>query len=125
MNNGIASRHYAIDPMSGDMTHTNTSLTAEAIRDLCDRVGFSSDDIQCLACGTSSPDQLIPGHASMVHAALNCPPCEVISPSGVCCAGVNALKYGFLNVASGACHNAVVAKPARLSFQLADRGGYD
>ena len=29
-------------------------------------------------------------------------------PSGVCCAGISALKYGFLNVASGACDNAIV-----------------
>jgi 3-oxoacyl-[acyl-carrier-protein] synthase-3 len=108
MNNGIVSRHYAIDQASGVITHTNAELTAEAIRDLCRRSGFSTDAIQCLACGTSSADQVIPGHASMVHAALNCPPCDIISASGVCCAGVNALKYGFLNVASGACDNAVV-----------------
>ena len=108
MNNGIVSRHYAIDPATGAVTHTNAALTADAIRTLCRRFGFSTDDIQCLACGTSSADQVIPGHASMVHAELDCPPCDIISPGGVCCAGVRALKYGFLNVVSGACDNAVV-----------------
>jgi 3-oxoacyl-[acyl-carrier-protein] synthase-3 len=83
-------------------------MTAEAIRNLCSTTGFSTDAIQCLASGTSSADQVIPGHASMVHAELNCPPCDILSPNGVCCAGVSALKYGFLNVASGACDNAVV-----------------
>ena len=108
MNNGIVSRYYAIDPATGAVTHTNATLTADAIRTLCRRFGFSTDDIQCLACGTSSADQVIPGHASMVHAELDCPPCDIISPGGVCCAGVGALKYGFLNVVSGACDNAVV-----------------
>jgi 3-oxoacyl-[acyl-carrier-protein] synthase-3 len=108
MNNGITTRYYAIDPATGAVTHTNASLTAEAIRNLCRSSGFSIDAIQCLASGTSSADQVIPGHASMVHAELNCPPCDILSPSGVCCAGVSALKYGLLNVASGACDNAVV-----------------
>jgi len=108
MNNGIANRYYAIDPASGVITHTNAGLTAAAIRNLCRGSGFATDDIQCLACGTSSADQVIPGHASMVHAELNCPPCDIISPGGVCCAGVSALKYGYLNVASGASDNAIV-----------------
>lgn len=108
MNNGITTRHYAIDPSTGKVTHTNAKMTADAIRSLCRNCGFSTADIQCLACGSSSADQIIPSHASMVHAELGCPPCEVIGTSGVCCSGVSALKYGFLNVVAGGCDNAVV-----------------
>ena len=43
----------------------------------------------------------------MVHAELGTPPCEIISPTGVCCAGVSALKYAALNVAAGLMPNAV------------------
>ncbi len=108
INNGIQSRHYAIDPETGAVTHTNAALTAEAIRNLARDTGFPTSDIACLACGTSSADQIIPSHASMVHAELGSPPCDIISPSGVCCAGVSALKYGYLNVAAGMTPNAVV-----------------
>ena len=108
MNNGIASRHYAIDPATGAITHTNAGMTAEAIRNLCRDFEFSVADIQCLASGTSSADQVIPGHASMVHAELGSPPCDVLSPAGVCCAGVSAFKYGYMNVVTGSCDNAVV-----------------
>ncbi|HEX2281351.1 MAG TPA: StlD/DarB family beta-ketosynthase [Thermomicrobiales bacterium] len=108
MNNGIKSRHYAIDPDTGNMTHSNVEMTAEAIRAACNGSGASLAEIECLVCGTSSPDQLIPSHASMVHAALDCPPCEVVSTSGVCCSGVSAFKYGYLNVAGGLCDRAVV-----------------
>ena len=101
INSGIKSRHYAIDPGTGRITHTNAEMTAEAVRAACRSAGLSPADIACLACGTSSADQLIPSHASMVHAALDCPPCEVIATSGVCCSGVSAFKYGFLNVAGG------------------------
>jgi 3-oxoacyl-[acyl-carrier-protein] synthase III len=108
INNGITRRHYAIDSSTGAVTHTNAKMTADAIRNLCDGCSFSIANIECLACGTSSADQIIPSHASMVHAELGCPPCEVVATSGVCCSGVSAFKYGFLNVVAGACSNAVV-----------------
>ncbi len=107
INNGIEARHYAIDPETGAVTHTNAELTAEAVLALCRDAGLDPADIACLACGTSSADQVIPGHASMVHAALRTPPCEIVSPGGVCCAGVSALKYAALNVAAGLLPNAV------------------
>ena len=108
INNGITRRYYAIDPATGAATHTNARLTAEAIKNLCQTSGFLAADIQCLSCGTSSADQIIPSHASMVHAEIGSPPCEIASLSGVCCSGVSALKYGYLNVLAGACDNAVV-----------------
>lgn len=107
MNNGIVSRHYAMDPETRAMTHTNVELTAAAIRNLQSADRCTTDSIQCLACGTSSPDQLIPSHASMVHAELRSPPCEVIATSGVCCSGISALKYAYMNVAAGMTKHAV------------------
>ena len=108
INNGIRSRHYAISPQTGRKTHTNAQLTAEAIRGLAERTSFDLDDLECLACGTSSPDQFIPSHGSMVQAELGCGPCEVATTAGVCCSGMSALKYGYLNVSSGDAGNAVV-----------------
>jgi 3-oxoacyl-[acyl-carrier-protein] synthase-3 len=106
--NGIRSRHYAIDPETGRQTHSNAQMTAEAIRDLGERTGFALDQIDVLACGTSSPDQWMPSHASMVHGLVGCPPCELASTTGVCCAGIASLKYGYLNVLTGQARNAVV-----------------
>ncbi|MCB1667629.1 MAG: beta-ketoacyl-ACP synthase III [Pseudomonadales bacterium] len=105
--NGIRSRHYAIDPVSGLTTHTNASLTAEAIRNLRSDF-FRVENIDCLACGTSFPDQILPNHAVMVHGELGQPGCEVIATAGVCLAGVSAMKYAWLGVASGE-HECAVA----------------
>src|SRR5258706_2652095 len=107
INNGIRFRHYAIDPQSGQKTHTNAQLTAEATRKLASNANFDLGDLECLVCGTSSPDQFIPSHGSMVHAELGGPACEVASTTGVCCCGMSALKYGYMNVASGNVKNAV------------------
>ncbi|MDD2733045.1 MAG: beta-ketoacyl-ACP synthase III [Desulfuromonadaceae bacterium] len=106
-NNKIRERYYAIDPDSGRITHTNAQLTAEAVRRLRPHAGFSLDQIECLACGTSSPDQIMPGHGLMVHGELASAPCEVATLSGICLSGICALKYAALNVAAGITSNAV------------------
>jgi 3-oxoacyl-[acyl-carrier-protein] synthase III len=105
--NNIQTRYYAIDPVTGNTTHTNVQLTAEAIRRLMPYEGFSLNDIECLCCGTSTPDQLMPGHGLMVHGELKSTPCEVVSTAGVCLSGVTALKYGYMNVSLGLTKNAV------------------
>lgn len=106
-NNGIKSRHYAIDPHTGKYTHNNAQLTAEAVRALSLRSGLALGDVDCLCCGTSSPDQLKPAHAYMVHGELESAPCEVVSTAGVCTSSLMAMKYAYLSVLAGQSRNAV------------------
>jgi 3-oxoacyl-[acyl-carrier-protein] synthase III len=108
-NNRIKNRHYAIDPATGKTTHTNAQLTAEAIRRLRPWPDFTPDEIECLCCGTSSPDQLMPGHASMVHGELKGKPCEVMSAAGICTSGMISMKYAWMSVASGQSRTAVAS----------------
>jgi len=105
--NGIRLRYYVIDPTTGKPNYTNASLTAAAVKGLL-HDGFALDQIACLACGTSNPDQLMPNHAVMVHGELGAPVCEVVATAGVCVSGATALKYGWMSVMSGAAPNAVV-----------------
>jgi len=105
--NGIQQRYFAIDPVSGEVTHSNAQLAAEAVRLLIREKLDAPQSVECLCCGTSSPDQLMPGHGSMVHGELGGGPCEVISTAGVCLTGISALKYGALSVAAGCTANAV------------------
>jgi 3-oxoacyl-[acyl-carrier-protein] synthase III len=106
--NGIQTRHYAIDPATGKTTHSNAQLAAEAVRMLLPGDGdLTRRRVECLCCGTSSPDQLMPGHASMVHGELDLGPCEVISTAGICLSGIMAMKYGAMSVALGLSKTAV------------------
>ncbi len=105
--NGIRRRYYVIDPATGKPNYTNASLTATAVRGLIGD-GFKLDDLACLVCGTSNPDQLMPNHAVMVHGELGAPVCEAVATAGVCLSGATALKYGWMSVASGGTRNAVV-----------------
>jgi len=106
-NNKIITRHYALDPETGRATHTNAELTAEAVRRLRPTEDFSTAAIECLCCGTSSPDLIMPGHGVMVAGELQLPPCDVMTTAGICIAGMTALKYACMNVASGTVSNAV------------------
>ena len=112
-NNQIKTRYYAVDD-DGQVTHNNAQLTKEVIELLCDEE-FSTKDIELLSCGTSSPDQILPSHASMVHGFLKNRNMEINSVSGACCSGMNALKYGYLSVMTGQVKNAVCAGSERTS----------
>ena len=105
--NQIAQRYYALDPGSGRLTHTNAQLTAEAVRRLQPYEGYVPGDIQCLCCGTTSPDLLFPGHALMVQGELGIPACEAVTTSGICLSGITAFKYACMSVAAGLASNAV------------------
>ena len=95
--NGIKTRYYAIDPETLKNTHSNAQLASEAIKKL-EHADFSINDIQCLAAGTSMPDQLMPNQAVMIHGELGIPPCEIIATSGICISGMSAMKYAYMAV---------------------------
>lgn len=119
-NNGIVSRYYALDK-EGNPTHTNAELTNNAIETLYD-AAFSRKDVELLSCGTSTPDNLLPSHAAMVHGLMKNQSVELNSSSGVCNAGMNALKFGYLSVKSGNTNNAVCTGSERVSsWMLADK----
>ena len=120
-NNGILSRHYAIDPATGQPTHTNAQITAMAVRNALVSVDWRVADLALLACGTSTPDQITPAHAHMVHGELGEASLEVISVAGVCSAGMAALKHTWLSVRAGECSRAVSCGSELLSSFMAAR----
>ena len=92
-NNGIKRRFYALTK-EGTSTHSNAQMTALAVKGLFKNNSEDIKSIELLSCGTSSPDQMMPSHGVMVHGWLpEANAVEVVSPSGVCCAGMHAFKY--------------------------------
>lgn len=108
-NNQIETRHYAIDPQTGRLTHTNAQLAAEAVRRLRPHDSFNVNQIECLSCGTTCGDLLFPGHTLMVLGELCIPACEAVTTHGICICGMTAFKYAAMNVATGSSGNAVAA----------------
>jgi 3-oxoacyl-[acyl-carrier-protein] synthase III len=99
--NGIQSRHYAID-RNQQTLYSNSEMAAHAIRDLLSQVNLEPKAIDLLAAATTWADLLVPGFGSMVHGEMaEFSPLEVVSTTGVCCAGISALKYAASQVALG------------------------
>src|SRR6478736_2445248 len=106
-NNGITRRFYAIDK-DGKATHTNSQMTAQAVKALFKNNPEEIKNVELLSCGTSTPDQMMPSHGVMTHGYVpELGPIEVVSPSGVCCSGMHALKYAYMAIKSGEVTNAV------------------
>lgn len=117
-NNGIKRRFYAITKQ-GAPTHTNAQMTALAVKELFKQHPDDLKNVELLACGTSSPDQMMPSHAVMVHGWLpESSSMEVVSPSGVCCSGMHAFKYAYMAIKTGDVTSAVTAGSERLSRVL-------
>ena len=103
--NGIKTRYYGLDK-EHKITPSNAQLAKEAVLGLFEENAVPSD-ITLLACGTSTPDQLLPSHASMVHGELGNFPMEIFSSAGVCLTSLQALKICYSNILAGLHDNAV------------------
>jgi len=117
-NNGIINRYYALDK-NGKSTHTNAEMTALAVKELFKNDPEKIKEIELLSCGTSSPDQVMPSHGVMAHGWLpEFESIEVVSPAGVCCAGMHALKFAYLAIKAGEVKNAIATGSERFSGLL-------
>ena len=117
-NNKIKSRYYAYTK-EGVPTHTNAEMAALAVKGLFADHPEDIKNVDLLSCGTSSPDQIMPSHGVMIHGWLpETGSIEVVSPSGVCCAGMHALKYAYMSVKLEDKKMAVAAASERFSPSL-------
>jgi len=111
--NGIRSRHYALDRVTGEPVMSNAEMAAHAVRGLGE-IGR----VDCLAAATSRPDQLMPGHGVMVHGELGWPRLEVVSLAGICVAGAAAFRHAWLAVRAGDAQKAVAVASELASLGL-------
>jgi 3-oxoacyl-[acyl-carrier-protein] synthase-3 len=117
-NNKIEQRYYAIDK-KGNPTHTNGEMVSLAIKKILNEKTSLTSEIDLLCCGTSTPDYLMPSHGIMVHGLVSeLNNIEVVSPSGNCCSGMQALKYAYLALKIGEKTKAISTGSERLSRNL-------
>lgn len=116
--NGIQNRHYAIHPTTHQITHSCAELAAEAVEKLFAQ-GVDKNAVGVLACGTSYPDQTMPGHGAMVHGYLHdAPPYEMVSTAGVCTAGMTALKHAYNAIRTGEYQEAIASAAETASAMM-------
>ncbi len=126
--NGIRSRHYAIDA-DGRTRESNAQMAAAAVRAALADAKCDLAQIDLLACGTSGGDSIMPGFANMVQGELGAPPMATHTSVGVCAASLGALAFAAGQVQQGDAKRALAVGsdlPSRMfkSTRFAPRG-YD
>jgi len=111
--NGIKQRYYVMDKAQ-NICFSNAQITANAIKNL----DFDLQELDCLACGTTLPDQIMPNHAVMVHGELASKPCEVVATAGICLSGMTALKHAYLSVKAEESSSAIATGSEAVSTLL-------
>ncbi len=117
--NKIKGRYYAIDKQ-GNNTHSLTDMAVEAIKGLCGKE-FSINDIELLACGSASPDLLMPTLSQMVHGKLGINPIDAMTASGSCNSSMWALNYAWMSLLLGRYSNAVCCASEKFSNWMQSR----
>ena len=105
--NGIEQRYYAINKQQ-QSTHSNAQMAAKAIESALNKSELRKTEVELICTGTTQADLPVPGFASMVHAQLQLPACEVASFQSVCASGMMALKDAYAQIRTGEKQNAVV-----------------
>ncbi len=121
--NGIKQRYYALTKEQ-KITHTNAEMAVNSILQLLKNSDISNSEIELLSRATSSPDQMLPSHASMVHGLLKNKPLEIFSASGICLSCLQAFKTAFWGVLSGEKRNAICSTSELTSATLLSKN-YD
>ncbi|RZJ01290.1 MAG: 3-oxoacyl-ACP synthase [Brevundimonas sp.] len=106
--NGIAGRHYAIQP-DGSVSDTNAGMTAKAVAAALDDAGLGVEALEHLATATTQGDYLVPGHATAVQAELGAKSLEIASYQSVCASALMAAKGAWLQIRAGEAEVAVAA----------------
>lgn len=106
--NGIRSRHYAIDEQ-GRPRWSAAQMASEAVRAcLAASGGVALEDIEVLCTGSTGGDLAVPGFANMVQGELGAGPMLTSSHQGVCAAGVAALQHAASALALSSHRHALV-----------------
>lgn len=119
--NGITNRHYALDEQ-GNQTHLNQDLAAEAVQRALAKRGIGLGEVGMLSAGTTMPDLLMPGFASMLHGRLaeddpTTAPMEILSASGICASGAAAMRAANNSIRLGD-HDRAIAVASELPSSM-------
>jgi 3-oxoacyl-[acyl-carrier-protein] synthase-3 len=98
--NGILTRHYAIDE-NGRTTHGAAELASRAAQACLEASEVSLEDVSVLCTGSTGGDLAVPGFANMVQGALGAGPMLTSSHQGVCASGMSALQHAAAALALG------------------------
>ncbi len=105
---GIEYSHYAIDPATGEMTESNTSMATRSSRKALEQAGLAPGDIDLIVYAGVLYDYMCPPNSVFVQEELGIACCAEITIHSNCTAIYKAIQVASDLIASGRYRNALV-----------------
>jgi 3-oxoacyl-[acyl-carrier-protein] synthase-3 len=104
----VKTRHWAIDPETGEHLETNSGMGAKAAQEALDLAGLSADDIDLLVVSTASPEYHLPPTSTFVQEKLGRESLSVVDVRSGCAGAVEAMDFARMQLERGDHEVAVV-----------------
>jgi len=104
----VRTRHWIVDPATGEHNESNTDLAVKATRQALERAQVEASEVDLICLSTASPDTLLPPVVTMVQDRLGLTRCATIEVRSGCAGAVEALDVARLYLERGQYRTAVV-----------------
>ena len=104
----VRTRHWMIDPGSGEHVINNSQMAVAAARDALEAAALAPDDVELIVLSTASPEYLLPPEVTFIQEELGLPKCATMEIRSGCAGAVEALDVARMYLERGAYETAVV-----------------
>lgn len=104
----VRTRHWIIDPATGEHTIANSEMAHRAARQALERAGVEPSEVELIVCASGSPDYLLPPMSMQVQGALGLERCAVTDIRSGCNGFIEGLDLARLYIERGQYRTAVV-----------------
>jgi len=115
---GVETRHFAVDPETGDMTHNFSSLAEKAARNALEMAGMEPQQLDLLVISCPSYDQSTPPTSALLQERLGIQTCAEIEVHSNCTGVGKAMQIAFDAIRTGRYKTALVAYSQLSSIYL-------
>jgi 3-oxoacyl-[acyl-carrier-protein] synthase-3 len=104
----VKTRHWSVDPETGEHLETNSEMAAKAARDALELAGMEAEEIELLVVSTSSPEYHLPPTSAFVQEKLGRETMASVDIRSGCAGAVEALDFARLHLERGDYRTALV-----------------
>jgi 3-oxoacyl-[acyl-carrier-protein] synthase III len=105
---GIKTRHFAVNPETGDLTHTFASLSEVAARNALQMAGMAATDVELIVISCPSYDQSTPPTSAILQERLGISCCAEMEIHSNCSGVGKAMQVAFDALQNGRYKTALV-----------------
>ncbi|MDD4179072.1 MAG: hypothetical protein PHH14_03375 [Candidatus Margulisbacteria bacterium] len=106
---GIKQVYYAIDPATGQLTESNTSMAVKAINEALLKAKLAANSVDCILYGNLMPDYQTPPTTTLIQEELGIKECAEIEVHSNCTGMSKMLQIAHDAISIGRYKNVVVA----------------